>query len=184
MRWFIDPIDGTTNYLYGLSGFGVSIAAEVNGEGAVGVVSDPLRGDLYSATRGAGATLNGSRIRVSAQADLSTALVGTGFSYDRFRRARQAEVLTAVLPEVRDIRRFGAASLDLCLVAAGRLDAYYERGLSPWDYAAGVLIASEAGARLGDLDGGPPSTAFTLASAVGIFDPLRDLLDRAGARDA
>ncbi len=184
VRWFIDPIDGTTNYLYGLSGFGVSIAAELNGEGAVGVVSDPLRGDLYCATRGAGATLNGSRIRVSAQADLSTALVGTGFSYDRFRRARQAEVLTAVLPEVRDIRRFGAASLDLCLVAAGRLDAYYERGLSPWDYAAGVLIASEAGARLGDLDGGPPSTAFTLASAVGIFDPLRDLLDRAGARDA
>jgi fructose-1,6-bisphosphatase/inositol monophosphatase family enzyme len=184
IHWLVDPIDGTTNYLYGLSGFGVSIAAEVNGEGAVGVVSDPIRGDLYRATRGGGATLNGSRIRASSQADLSTALVGTGFSYDRFRRARQAEVLTAVLPEVRDIRRFGAASLDLCLVAAGRLDAYYERGLSPWDYAAGALIASEAGARVGDLDGGPPSTAFTLASAVGIFDPLRDLLDRAGARDA
>jgi myo-inositol-1(or 4)-monophosphatase len=184
VQWFVDPIDGTTNYLYGLSGFAVSIAAEVDGEGAVGVVSDPLRGDLYSASRGGGATLNGSRIRVSSQTDVSTALVGTGFSYDRFRRARQAEVLTAVLPEVRDIRRFGAASLDLCLVAAGRLDAYYERGLSPWDYAAGVLIASEAGARLGDLDGGPPSTAFTLASAVGIFEPLRDLLDRAGARDA
>lgn len=184
VEWFVDPIDGTTNYLYGLSGFGVSIAAHVDGQGAVGVVSDPLRGDLYCASKGAGATLNGSRIRVSSQTDLSTALIGTGFSYDRFRRARQAEVLTSVLPEVRDIRRFGAASLDLCLVASGRLDAYYERGLSRWDYAAGVLIASEAGARLGDLDGGPPSTEFTLASAVGIFDPLRDLLARAGARDA
>ncbi len=184
VQWFIDPIDGTTNYLYGLTGFGVSIAAEIDGEPAVGVVADPIRRDLYTATRGGGAELNGSRIRVSALSDLSTALVGTGFSYDPNRRRRQAAVLMQVLPEVRDIRRFGAASLDLCLVAAGRFDAYYERGLSRWDYAAGALVASEAGARLGDLDGGAPSSEFMLASAVGLFEPLRDLLDRAGAREA
>jgi myo-inositol-1(or 4)-monophosphatase len=115
---------------------------------------------------------------------MSTALIGTGFSYDPDRRRRQAAVLLQVLPEVRDIRRFGAASLDLCYVAAGRFDGYYEKGLSRWDYAAGALIAAEAGARLGDLDGGAPSTDFMLASAVGLFEPLRDLLSRSGARDA
>ncbi len=184
VRWVVDPIDGTTNYLYGLPGFGVSIAAEVDGEAVVGVVADPLRGDLYTATKGGGATLNGSRIRVSALTDIATALVGTGFAYDPARRRRQATVLVQLLPEVRDIRRFGAASLDLCLVASGRLDAYYEKGLSRWDYAAGALIAAESGARLGDLDGGPASSEFMLASAVGLFEPLRDLLERAGARDA
>ena len=184
VRWVIDPIDGTTNYLYGLSGFGVSIAAEVDGEAVAGVVADPIRGDLYTATKGSGANLNGSRIRVSALSDLGGALIGTGFSYDPSRRRRQAAVLMQVIPEIRDIRRFGAASLDLCLVASGRLDGYYERGLSRWDYAAGALIASEAGARLGDLDGAAPSSEFMLASAVGLFEPLRDLLDRAGARDA
>jgi myo-inositol-1(or 4)-monophosphatase len=184
VRWVIDPIDGTTNYLYGLSGFGVSIAAEVDGDAVIGVVADPVRGDIYTATKGGGANLNGSRIRVSALTDLSTALVGTGFSYDPSRRRRQAAVLMQVIPEVRDIRRFGAASLDLCLVASGRLDAYYEKGLSRWDYAAGALVAAEAGARLGDLDGGAPSSEFMLASAMGLFEPLRDLLDHAGARDA
>ena len=114
---------------------------------------------------------------------MSTALIGTGFSYDPDRRRRQAAVLLQVLPEVRDIRRFGAASLDLCYVAAGRFDGYYEKGLSRWDYAAGALIAAEAGARLGDLDGGAPSTDFMLASAVGLFEPLRDLLGRSGARE-
>ena len=184
VRWVVDPIDGTTNYLYGLAGFGVSIAAEVDGDAVVGVVADPLRGDLYTATKGGGASLNGVRIRVSSLTDMSTALIGTGFSYDPDRRRRQAAVLLQVLPEVRDIRRFGAASLDLCYVAAGRFDGYYEKGLSRWDYAAGALIAAEAGARLGDLDGGAPSTDFMLASAVGLFEPLRDLLSRSGARDA
>jgi myo-inositol-1(or 4)-monophosphatase len=167
-----------------LSGFGVSIAAEVDGDAVIGVVADPVRGDIYTATKGGGANLNGSRIRASALTDLSTALVGTGFSYDPSRRRRQATVLMQVIPEVRDIRRFGAASLDLCLVASGRLDAYYEKGLSRWDYAAGALVAAEAGARLGDLDGGAGSSEFMLASATGLFEPLRDLLDRAGARDA
>jgi len=184
VRWVVDPIDGTTNYLYGLAGFGVSIAAEVGGEAVVGVVADPSRGDLYTATKGGGASLNGVRIRVSALTDMATALIGTGFSYDPDRRRRQAAVLLQVLPEVRDIRRFGAASLDLCYVAAGRFDGYYEKGLSRWDYAAGALVAAEAGARLGDLDGGPPSSDFMLASAVGLFEPLRDLLGRSGARDA
>ena len=180
VRWVVDPIDGTTNYLYGLAGFGVSIAAEVDGDAVVGVVADPMRGDVYTATKGGGASLNGVRIRVSALTDMSTALIGTGFSYDPDRRRRQAAVLLQVLPEVRDIRRFGAASLDLCYVAAGRFDGYYEKGLSRWDYAAGALIAAEAGARLGDLDGGAPSTDFMLASAVGLFEPLRDLLGRSG----
>jgi myo-inositol-1(or 4)-monophosphatase len=184
VRWVVDPVDGTTNYLYGLAGFGVSIAAEIDGIAVVGVVADPMRADLYTATKGGGASLNGVRIRVSALTDMATALVGTGFSYDPDRRRRQAAVLLQVLPEVRDIRRFGAASLDLCYVASGRFDGYYEKGLSHWDYAAGALIAAEAGARLGDLDGGAPSSDFMLASATGLFEPLCDLLRRAGARDA
>ncbi|HYD10483.1 MAG TPA: inositol monophosphatase family protein, partial [Acidimicrobiales bacterium] len=111
-------------------------------------------------------------------------LVGTGFAYDPGRRARQGNVVRAVLPNVRDIRRFGAAALDLCWVACGRLDAYFERGLAPWDLAAGALIAGEAGASVGDLDGGAPSGDFTLAAGTGIFEPLRALLGTTGAREA
>jgi len=115
---------------------------------------------------------------------LGEALVGTGFSYDAARRARQAAVLTSVLPAVRDVRRGGAAALDLCWVAAGRLDAFYEKGLQPWDLAAGALIAEEAGALVGDLDGGPPTGAFTLAATPAVFDPLRRLLRSAAADEA
>lgn len=184
VRWLIDPVDGTTNYLYAFPGFAVSIAAQVDGEVAVGVVHDPLHGDVFAAARGRGATRNGASISVSTLMDVSRALVGTGFSYEPARRERQARVLVEVLPRVRDIRRMGAASVDLCSVACGRLDAYYERGLGPWDLAAGALIAEEAGALTGDLWGGPPSGKFVLAAAPDLFEPLRALLDAAGAGSA
>lgn len=184
VRWVIDPIDGTTNYLYAFPGFAVSIAAELNGEVVAGVVHDALHRDVFCAARGRGATRNGAPIHASAQRELSDSLVGTGFSYDPQRRERQAKVLVEVLPRVRDIRRMGAAAVDLCSVACGRLDAFYERGLGPWDLAAGGLIAQEAGAAVGDLWGGPPSGNFVLAAARGVFEPLRTLLDAAGAGSA
>ncbi|MBW3641730.1 MAG: inositol monophosphatase [Actinobacteria bacterium] len=176
VRWVIDPLDGTTNYLYGFPAFTVSIAAEIDGRSQVGVVVDPLRGETFAAVEGGGATCNGSPIHCGGKDELATALVGTGFSYDAARRRIQARALAAVLPVVRDIRRAGAASLDLCWVACGRLDGYYEHGLQPWDFAAGALIAAEAGATVGDLAGGPPSTSFAIAAAPGLFDPLRQLL--------
>jgi len=184
VRWIIDPIDGTTNYLYGFPGFAVSIAAEYHGDVVIGVVHDPTHRDVFQAARGSGATRNGARIRASTKDDLQTALVGTGFSYEPERRRRQANVLVQVLPHVRDIRRMGSAAVDLCSVACGRLDAFYERGLGPWDLAAGALIAQEAGARVGDLAGGPASGEFVLAASNGLFEPLRALLDTAGAGSA
>ena len=184
VRWVVDPIDGTTNYLYGLPGFAVSIAVEVDAVAEVAAVCDPLHGDLFTAVRGRGAWRNGEAIRATAQADLSRALIGTGFSYDPERRRRQAEVLATVLPAVRDIRRGGAASIDLCWVGAGRLDGCYERGLQPWDFAGGGLVAREAGAITEDLDGNPPSWDFTLAAGPALFEPLRRLLASTDARDA
>ncbi len=184
VRWIIDPLDGTTNYLYGHAGFAVSVAAARGDEVLAGVVVDPLHGDTFAAARGRGATRNGAPVHCSAADDLATALVATGFSYDPARRGRQARVLAEVLPRIRDIRRMGAAAVDLCSVACGRVDAFWEKGLQPWDHAAGALIAAEAGARVGDLDGGPPSTAFTLAAPAALFDELAALLRAAGAADA
>ncbi len=175
VRWVVDPLDGTTNYLYGFPGFNVSIAAEVDGEAAVGVVLDIVRDELFSATRGGGATRDGVPISPTGTTDLAHALVGTGFSYEPARRRLQAHVLVDVLPHVRDIRRQGAAAIDLCSVACGRLDAYYERGLAAWDLAAGGLIAREAGAIVGDL-GGTGALGSVLAAARGIAGALRDLL--------
>lgn len=184
VRWVIDPLDGTTNFLYGLPAFAVSIGVEVDGRAEVGVVVDATRGETFTARRGRGAFLGGAPLRCNAATDLATALVGTGFAYDAGRRAHQGAVVAHVLPQVRDIRRVGAAAIDLCWVAAGRLDAFYEKGLQPWDVAAGTLVAAEAGATLGDLDGGPPSGAFVLAAAPAIFEPLRSLLTTAGAATA
>jgi myo-inositol-1(or 4)-monophosphatase len=184
VRWLVDPLDGTTNFLYGYRAFAVSIAAEVDGAVVAGVVADASNGELFTAARDRGAQCDGVALQVNRHVELGTALVGTGFSYLAERRARQARVLTAVLPAVRDIRRGGSAALDLCWVAAGRLDAFYEKGLGPWDSAAGLLIATEAGARAGDLDGGPPSTDFVLAAPPALFEPLRATLVAAGARDA
>jgi myo-inositol-1(or 4)-monophosphatase len=184
VRWIIDPLDGTTNYLYGFPAFAGSIAAEVDGTGVAGVVHDVAHGERFTATLGGGARLDDRPVEANTDPDLATALVGTGFSYDAARRRRQAEVVTQVLPVVRDLRRAGAAAIDLCWVGAGRLDAFYERGLHEWDYAAGALIAAEAGARVGDLDGGPASHGFALAAGPALFEPLRVLLVEAGARDA
>ncbi len=184
VRWIVDPLDGTTNYLYGLAGFGVSIAAERHGTVIAGVVLDVVRDELFAATLGGGATRDGLPIRASAATHLGTALIATGFSYEASRRARQAAVLVEVLPRVRDIRRFGAAAVDLCAVACGRVDGYYERGLAPWDLAAGGLIASEAGAVVTDFDGGPAVAGAVVAAAPGIATALLDLVASAGAADA
>jgi myo-inositol-1(or 4)-monophosphatase len=184
VRWIIDPLDGTTNYLYALPAFAVSIAVEVDGVVEVGVVVDPSHRETFAATRGGGATCNGKPITCSDPTSLAHALVGTGFSYDPERRARQGAVVAVLLPRARDVRRYGAAALDLCWVGCGRLDAFYEKGLQPWDLAAGGLVASEAGAVVGDLDGRPASTAFTLASAPAVAADLRALLRDAGAESA
>lgn len=179
-RWVIDPLDGTTNYLYGLPGFAVSIAVEHDGQAVVGVVADPVHDEVFLATSRRGATCNGVEVRCSELADLAHALVGTGFGYRPEVRAEQAEVLRHVLPKVRDIRRLGAAALDLCLVANGRLDAYYERGLQPWDLAAGALVAAEAGAVVSGTGDAGPGPALTVAACPGVHEALRAVLSDAG----
>jgi myo-inositol-1(or 4)-monophosphatase len=176
VKWVIDPIDGTVNYLYGLPQWAVSIGVEVDGEALVGVVFDPAKDELWTAVRGRGALLDGRPLQCSAVTDLSQTLVGTGFSYDARRRTVQARHLQLLLPTVRDLRRLGAGALDLCSVASGRLDAYYEQGLNPWDMSAGLLVAEEAGARTGDLRGGPGSTRMVVASAPAVFGPLVEVL--------
>jgi myo-inositol-1(or 4)-monophosphatase len=183
LRWVVDPIDGTVNYLYGIPQWAVSIGVEDSEGTVVGVVFDPTKDELWQAVRGGGATLNGAPLHCSRASRLSQALVATGFGYDERRRAAQAVVLSEVLPTVRDIRRAGAGSLDLCAVAAGRVDAYYEQGLSPWDISAGMLVATEAGARVEGLNGRPASADLVLASAPGVFEELHDLLVSAGAAD-
>ncbi len=183
LRWVIDPLDGTTNYLYGQPGWAVSIAAEDAAGVVAGVVADAVHAEVFTATRGGGARRNGEPIACSPSDDLATALVGTGFGYDAARRRRQGEVVAGLLPQVRDIRRMGAAAVDLCSVACGRLDAYFERGLAWWDLAAGGLIATEAGAVVSSLDGGPVVPGSVLASGPGLAPPLRDLLCSLGAQD-
>lgn len=176
IRWVIDPIDGTVNYLYGLGQWAVSIGVEDASGAAVGVVYNPTAGELWQAVRGGGAVLNGAAVSCSAVSSLAQSLVGTGFGYDERRRARQTLVLPSLLPKVRDLRRLGAGSLDLCSVAAGRLDAYYEQGLSPWDLCAGGLIAAEAGARVEGLRGRPAGYDMVLAAGPEVFPLLHDLL--------
>jgi len=183
VRWVVDPIDGTVNYLYGLPQWAVSIGVEVDGAVLVGVVFDAAKDELWTAVRGQGALLDGRPLRCSAASDLSQTLVATGFHYDVRRRSVQAHNLARVLPVVRDIRRLGAGSLDLCAVAAGRVDAYYEQGLNPWDMAAGLLIAEEAGARTGDLRGGAPGFGMVVASAPAVYDPLVEVLAGLDADD-
>lgn len=178
VRWVVDPIDGTVNYLYGLPQWAVSIGIEVDGTTVAGVVFDPAKNELWQAVRGGGATLDGRPLRCSSATELAQALVATGFGYDAGRRAAQARVLPELLPACRDLRRMGAGALDLCGVAAGRLDAYYEQALSPWDLSAGGLIAVEAGARVEGLRGAAAGPAMVLAAAPGVFTALHDLLVR------
>jgi myo-inositol-1(or 4)-monophosphatase len=180
VRWVIDPIDGTVNYLYGLADWSVSIAAEVSGTVVAGVVHMPRRGETFTATLGGGAWLTTAAtapvtLRARPGVPLSQALVATGFGYIAARRKVQGEVVAALLPRVRDIRRGGSASVDLCSVAAGRVDAYYERGLNYWDYAAGALIATEAGALVAGLSG-PVSGSMTIAAAPSLFAELSEAL--------
>ncbi|WP_406185307.1 inositol monophosphatase family protein [Streptomyces sp. NBC_01006] len=181
VRWVVDPLDGTVNYLYGLPSWSVSIAAEYEGTTVVGVVAAPMRRETYHAVRGGGAWLGGVRLACRAAAPLDQALVGTGFAYLQARKEQQAEVARRVIPRVRDIRRGGSAALDLSDVAAGRLDAYYERGLNPWDLAAGELIAREAGALTGGRPGQPASGELALAATPAVFSSLQPLLEEAGA---
>ena len=176
LRWVVDPIDGTVNYLYGIPHWAVSIAVEHERRPVVGVVLDPPKGELFTAVVGRGAWLDGRRLACSGATDLGHALVATGFGYDARRRTVQARLATHVLPRVRDLRRLGAGALDLCAVAAGRVDAYYEQGLSPWDLSAGGLVATEAGAVLSGLGGDPSGYPMVLASAPGVRDALHDLL--------
>ena len=195
--WVIDPLDGTVNYLYGLHDWAVSIAAEVEWAGGgvadgqvggeagrkivAGAVYVPLRGELFCAVRGHGAWLQAGEdywqpLECGPGVQLDQALVGTGFGYRKERRKVQGDVVAAMLPQVRDIRRIGVASVDLCAVAAGRLDGFYERGLNYWDWAAGALVATEAGAVVGGLNGKPVSSSMAVAAGPALFGPLTSAL--------
>jgi myo-inositol-1(or 4)-monophosphatase len=171
-RWVVDPLDGTTNFLYGFPQWAVSIALE----GELGVVYDPVRDELFSAARGEGASLNGAPLRIPAPPALSTALIATGFGYDPERRDKQGQVLGRVVPRIRDIRRAGAAALDLCWLAAGRLDGYFERGLGAWDWAAARIVVQEAGGAVADLKPDPHGLA---AAHPDLLPELLDLLREA-----
>lgn len=190
LTWVIDPIDGTVNYLYDIPAWAVSVAV-VEGDpdpstwrAVAGCVVNPITREVYAASASGGATLNGRRLQLGPRTELGEALVATGFGYAAARRHHQAEVLLRMVTRVRDIRRIGAASLDLCGVAAGRLDGYWERGLQPWDHAAGALVAREAGAVVGGLvPGTVEGEDFTLAARPGLADALRQALTEAGALD-
>jgi myo-inositol-1(or 4)-monophosphatase len=183
VQWCVDPIDGTVNFVHGIPGFCVSIAAQVEGRTVAAVVASPLHRDVFTATLGGGAHRNDRPIRCSTPAGLGLAVIGTGFGYDPDRRRRQTAVLQRVIGDIADIRRAGAAALDLCSVACGRLDGYWEVGLNAWDHAGGALIATEAGARVEGLDGGPPSEDFVLAAPPSVWDDLHTLLREAGAAE-
>jgi myo-inositol-1(or 4)-monophosphatase len=176
LAWHIDPIDGTANFVYDLPAWCTSVAVVDEHGPLVGAVFAPVTQELFSAARGAGATLNGTPIRCSNASDLTMALIATGFNYSPATRRRQAERLASLLPRVRDVRRFGSAALDLCFVAAGRFDAYFEEHLNSWDLAAGVLIASEAGATTSNLVGGSADTTAVVAAAPLVHRALVDLI--------
>jgi myo-inositol-1(or 4)-monophosphatase len=182
--WVIDPLDGTTNFLHGFPQFAVSVACRHRGRAEVAVVFDPTRGELFTAERGAGTQLDGRRLRVSQRTGLEGALVGTGFPYRENRKwlAPYLAMLERVMNATAGVRRPGAASLDLAYVAAGRLDAFWEVGLSPWDTAAGNLLITEAGGRVGDFTGGEyrdgghllAGTPRVFAALAEMFAPLLD----------
>lgn len=182
VTWVLDPIDGTVNFVYGIPAYAVSVGAQVNGVSVAGAVADVVARRVYSAASGLGAQVIHERgtdpLRCADVDDLSMSLLGTGFGYSRGRRKVQAALLARMLPMVRDVRRIGSAALDLCMVAAGRLDAYYEHGLQPWDSAAGALIAAEAGARVVLPAGGVDGAGLTVAAAPGIADELLAVLER------
>ena len=176
LRWVVDPLDGTINFLFGIPAFVVSVACEDATGTIAGVILDPNRDERFEATRSGEATLNGHAIRGSGRDELAKAMVATGFGYDAGMRARQAIVVSRVLPRVRDIRRFGAAALDLAWCAAGRWDAYYERGVHAWDVAAGALICRRAGLEVRDLPAADDDPAGLVAAPAAIVDELLGLV--------
>jgi myo-inositol-1(or 4)-monophosphatase len=176
LRWVVDPLDGTINFLFRIPAFAVSVACEDASGAIAGVVLDPIRDECFAATRAGNATLNGSAIRGSLRSDLATAMVATGFGYDSAVRARQAAVVARVLPRARDIRRFGAAALDLAWCACGRWDAYYERGIHAWDVAAGTLLARRAGLQIRDLPADGEDAAGLVVAPAGIIEELFELV--------
>jgi myo-inositol-1(or 4)-monophosphatase len=176
LRWVVDPLDGTVNFLFGIPQWAVSIACE-DAEGTLaGVIYDPMRDELWSAERAGPALLDGRPIRASGRDNLATAMVATGFGYDAEVRRLQAAVVARLLPMVRDIRRLGSAALDLAWTAAGRYDAYYERGLNSWDRAAGELLCQRAGLAIRDLAPAPPAGDGVLVASHAIIDELESLV--------
>ncbi|MDP9293037.1 MAG: inositol monophosphatase, partial [Actinomycetota bacterium] len=176
-RWIVDPLDGTTNFLFGIPQWAVSIAAHDGERTVAGVVYDPLRDECWSAAADGEALLDGVPVRGSERSDLATALVATGFGYDAGVRAAQGKTVLKLLPRVRDIRRLGSAALDLAWTAAGRFDAYYERGVQVWDFAAGALICERAGLAVAHLGPAPPAPAGLLVAPAAIIEELADLVD-------
>jgi myo-inositol-1(or 4)-monophosphatase len=176
VRWIVDPIDGTVNYLYGLGQYAVSIAAEVEGQVVAGVVLDVAKDETYAGVRlpdgAVESTLDGRPLGVRGPAPLAQRLIATGFSYEPERRAIQGRTVAHLLTQVRDIRRFGSCALDLCAVAAGRLDGYLEEGVNPWDHAAGCLVAEGAGARW-ELTAGAGGGPLLMCAPAHGFDELR-----------
>ncbi|MGY1718752.1 MULTISPECIES: inositol monophosphatase family protein [unclassified Blastococcus] len=181
VRWIVDPIDGTVNFLYGIPAYAVSVAAEVDGVVRAGVVLNVATGELFSATSGGGAWLESPgrpprRLTVPTPEALDRTMVATGFGYRVEQRRAQGAVVAQLVTRVRDIRRFGSAALDLCAVAAGRVDAYYELDLNPWDHAAGALVAAEAGAVVTGLDGTPVGEPMVVAVAPSVAEPFLALV--------
>jgi myo-inositol-1(or 4)-monophosphatase len=181
VRWIIDPLDGTTNYVRGYPSFCASVAAEVDGRPAVGAVYEPASGTLYAAMCGRQATRNGVPIHVKDERDLSRSVLGTGFSYDAEQRRRQGSVIAEVIGRVADIRRSGSAALELCHVASGALDGFFELDLSPWDSAAGAVIAEAAGADVRYLNARHGRGPAVVAAHPHLIDQLAQLLINAGA---
>lgn len=176
LRWVVDPLDGSVNFLFGIPAFAVSVACEAGSGAVVGVVLDPVRDECFAAARSTAATLNGQPIEASDRDELGQAMVATGFGYDAAVRARQAAVVARVLPRVRDIRRVGAAALDLAWCACGRFDAYYERGIQAWDVAAGALIAERAGLQVRRLAPTDHDAAGIVAAPFALIDSLVELV--------
>lgn len=170
--WIVDPLDGTVNYLYDLPGWAVSVAAQLNGETIAGCVYAPSIGRTWSAALGMGAWLNRAAIFCNNSVEFEKSLIGTGFSYSAEERSSQGQTVQRLLPQVRDIRRSGSAAVDLCHVASGSLDGYFERGLNPWDFAAGQLIVREAGGVVSDLSGGSANYEMTIAGGPAVHARL------------
>jgi len=180
LRWLVDPLDGTINYLFGIPQWSVSVACEDADGTIAGVVHDPLRNETFSATREGPPTRNGQEIEASTCQDLALALVATGFAYDADVRMRQGEVATRVLGRARDLRRFGSAAIDLAWTACGRFDAYFERDLKPWDRAAGALLCQQAGLQLRELAPADGLPAGLLAAPGELVDELESLIAKPG----